>query len=66
MSRSTSREHVIEVFDAVCRAGMERQLLEVQSRACEIFFARYFDERGAARHQSCWPSSHTSRAAVAL
>jgi hypothetical protein len=27
-------------------ALLERQLLEAQSRACERFFARYFDERG--------------------
>jgi hypothetical protein len=27
-------------------ALLERQLLEAQARACETFFARYFDERG--------------------
>ena len=27
-------------------ALLERQLLEAQARACEEFFARYFDERG--------------------
>src|SRR4051794_21081331 len=27
-------------------ALLERQLLEAQSRACERYFARYFDERG--------------------
>ena len=57
MSRSTSREHVIEVSTpcvAPAWALLERQLLEMQSRACEIFFARYFDERGYLRCVPRW------------
>jgi hypothetical protein len=57
VSRSTSREHVIEVSTprvAPAWALLERQLLEMQSRACEIFFARYFDERGYLRCVPRW------------
>jgi hypothetical protein len=49
VSRSTSRETVIDVTTpraAPAWALLERQLLEAQSRACEQFYARYFDSRG--------------------
>ncbi|HEY3108759.1 MAG TPA: hypothetical protein VGL23_08405, partial [Chloroflexota bacterium] len=49
MSGSTSREIVIDVSTprtAPAWALLERQLLEAQSRACEQFYARYFDQRG--------------------
>ena len=49
MSRSTSCETVIDVTTpqaAPAWALLERQLLEAQSRACEQFYARYFDQRG--------------------
>src|SRR3954447_14499442 len=48
-SRRTGREVVIEATipqPAPRWALLERQLLEAQGRACEEFFARYFDERG--------------------
>ena len=47
--RRTSRDIVIEATTpqpAPRWALLERQLLEAQGRACEEFFARYFDERG--------------------
>ena len=48
-ARRTSRD-VVLVADtprpAPRWALLERQLLEAQARACETFFARYFDERG--------------------
>jgi hypothetical protein len=49
MSTSNSRETLIDVTTpqaAPAWALLERQLLDAQSRACEQFFARYFDERG--------------------
>jgi hypothetical protein len=49
VGRSTSRETVIEVTTpqaAPAWALLERQLLEAQSRACEQYYRRYFDERG--------------------
>ncbi len=49
MSRSTSRETIIDVMTPLAApawALLERQLLEAQSRACEQFYDRYFDERG--------------------
>jgi len=48
-ARRTSRAVVIEANTsqpAPRWALLERQLLEAQSRACEEFFERYFDERG--------------------
>ena len=48
-ARRTSRDVLIEASTpqpAPRWALLERQLLEAQSRACEEFFARYFDERG--------------------
>lgn len=35
-------------------ALLERQLLEAQARACEIYYARYFDERGYLRCVPRW------------
>jgi len=49
VSRSTSRETIIDVMTPLAApawALLERQLLEAQSRACEQFYDRYFDERG--------------------
>lgn len=49
MSRSTSRETTIDVTTpraAPAWALLERQLLDAQSRACEQYYARYFDQRG--------------------
>jgi hypothetical protein len=49
LARRTNRDIVIEVSNpqpAPRWALLERQLLEAQARACEQFFARYFDERG--------------------
>lgn len=48
-ARRTSRDVVIEASTpqpAPRWALLERQLLDAQGRACEEFFARYFDERG--------------------
>ena len=49
MSAPTGREIVIDVTTPRAAPGwalLERQLLEAQSRACERFYRRYFDERG--------------------
>ncbi len=57
MSRSTSRELVIDVSTPCVPptwALLERQLLDAQSRACEVFFERYFDERGFLRCVPRW------------
>jgi hypothetical protein len=48
-ARRTSRDVVIQASTpqpAPRWALLERQLLEAQGRACEEFYARYFDERG--------------------
>lgn len=48
-ARRTTRDVVIEASTpqpAPRWALLERQLLEAQGRACEEFYARYFDERG--------------------
>ena len=47
--RRTSRDVVLTADTpqpAPHWALLERELLEAQARACEGFFARYFDERG--------------------
>src|SRR5687768_10526381 len=47
--RQTARDVVIDATVPVPAprwALLERQLLETQARACEEFYARYFDERG--------------------
>jgi hypothetical protein len=47
--RPTNRDIVIDVRTpraAPAWALLERQLLAAQERACDAFFARYFDERG--------------------
>ena len=57
MSQTTSRETVIEVDTpqaAPMWALLERQLLAAQAQACEVFYARYFDERGYLRCVPRW------------
>ena len=57
MTRSTSTEHVLDIATPSPQpawALLERQLLDMQSRACEIFFERYFDERGYLRCVPRW------------
>ncbi|MBV9355035.1 MAG: hypothetical protein JO023_05855, partial [Chloroflexi bacterium] len=57
MSRSTSPEVVVDVSTpcaAPSWALLERQLLDAQSRACERFYERYFDERGYLRCVPRW------------
>ena len=47
--RQLARDAVVDVETPVAPphwALLERRLLEAQARACEEFFARYFDERG--------------------
>jgi hypothetical protein len=47
--RSTSRQTVVEITAPTAPpawALLERQLLDAQSRACEQFYRRYFDQRG--------------------
>ncbi|TAK24563.1 MAG: hypothetical protein EPO26_04910 [Chloroflexota bacterium] len=49
MNKPTTRETVIDAATPHAPpawALLERQLLEAQSRACEHFYARYFDDRG--------------------
>jgi hypothetical protein len=56
-ARSTSRETIIDITTpqaAPAWALLERHLLEAQSRACEQFYERYFDERGYLRCVPRW------------
>jgi hypothetical protein len=49
VNRTTSCETIVDVTTpraAPAWALLERQLLDAQSRACEEFYNRYFDERG--------------------
>jgi hypothetical protein len=49
MPKSTTRETALDITTpraAPAWALLQRQLLEAQSRACEQFYARYFDDRG--------------------
>ncbi len=57
MRRTTCRDVVVQVntpLEAPAWALLERQLLAAQAAACEVFYERFFDERGFLRCVPRW------------